>query len=106
MEWWFQQEDSPETTAQWKSFHDEYAKNVQDTSIKCVITGDGSIGKTCLVVTYTMGSFPGEYIPMILGTAESVIEADGKKVSLGLWDTSGRFGFLHHLVRRGHLGSL
>jgi Ras-related C3 botulinum toxin substrate 1 len=62
-------------------------------SIKCVVVGDGSVGKTCLLLTYTTNAFTEDCTVTVFDNFSVNITVDNRLTNLQLWDTAGQEGY-------------
>ena len=58
-------------------------------SIKLVVVGDGSVGKTCILTMFVKNEYSSQYVPTIFDNLNTRIVVNEKIINLGLWDTAG-----------------
>eukprot|EP00005_Dracoamoeba_jomungandri_P011644 CAMPEP_0174264740 /NCGR_PEP_ID=MMETSP0439-20130205/23720_1 /TAXON_ID=0 /ORGANISM="Stereomyxa ramosa, Strain Chinc5" /LENGTH=648 /DNA_ID=CAMNT_0015350787 /DNA_START=28 /DNA_END=1970 /DNA_ORIENTATION=+ len=58
--------------------------------LKMVVIGDGAVGKTSMLMSYTSGTFPTCYVPSSMDNQEVTIDHAGKSYTMHLWDTAGQ----------------
>lgn len=59
-------------------------------NIKCVVVGDGTVGKTCFLMSYCHNQFPLEYVPTIFETDTVQVSVGEENATLLLFDTAGQ----------------
>lgn len=67
--------------------------NITQHLLQCVFVGDGAVGKTSLIISYTTNGYPSEYVPTAIDTYHAVVHVDGQPLTLELCDTPGQDDF-------------
>nr|XP_004494002.1 ras-related protein RABE1c-like [Cicer arietinum] len=63
-----------------------------DYLIKLLLIGDSGVGKSCLLLRFSDGSFTTSFITTIgIDFKIRTIELDGKRIKLQIWDTAGHW---------------
>ena len=55
--------------------------------------GDGAVGKTRLLISYTTNKFPSECVPTVFDNYAVTVMTGGEPCTLGLFDTTGQEGY-------------
>ncbi|KAL3753818.1 ras-related protein RABE1c isoform X1 [Eucalyptus grandis] len=80
-----------------------------DCLIKLLLIGDSGVGKSCLLLRFSDGSFTTSFITTIgIDFKIRTVELDGKRIKLQIWDTAGqeRFRTITTAYYRGAMGIL
>jgi len=59
-------------------------------AIKVALVGDGTVGKTCILMSYVCQSFLEDYVPTMFDNFSVIESVDGELVNVILWDTAGQ----------------
>ncbi len=80
-----------------------------DYLFKVIVVGDGAVGKTAITIRFAEGRFE-EHYKMTIGVdfAIKLIQIEGYKVKLQVWDTGGqeRFSYIRPLYYKGAMAAL
>jgi len=63
---------------------------METEKIKCVIVGDGAVGKTCLLISYSTNKFPNEYVPTVFDNYAVTVQIQDQEYVIQLFDTAGQ----------------
>ncbi|XP_043930130.1 rho-related GTP-binding protein RhoV [Protopterus annectens] len=74
-----------------------------ETQIKCVLVGDGAVGKTSMIISYTTNGYPTDYEPTAFDNFSVIVQVDGAPLRIQLCDTAGQeeFEFLRSFCYPG-----
>lgn len=72
-----------------------YMDCISPQTLKCAIVGNSGVGKTSLLMSYTVEKFPETHAPTIYDKFTTSLTVSGKRIMVVLCDTAGQDDFAH-----------
>ncbi|NP_001012250.1 rho-related GTP-binding protein RhoV [Danio rerio] len=71
----------------------EQDEELLEPAISCMLVGDGAVGKTSMIVSYTTNGYPTDYKQTAFDVFSGQVQVDGTPVRIQLMDTAGQEEF-------------
>ncbi|KAJ8341498.1 hypothetical protein SKAU_G00337890 [Synaphobranchus kaupii] len=65
----------------------------QEPAVSCMLVGDGAVGKTSMIISYTTNGYPTEYKQTAFDVFSGQVQVNGTPVRIQLTDTAGQEEF-------------
>ncbi|XP_030643196.1 rho-related GTP-binding protein RhoV-like [Chanos chanos] len=74
-----------------KTFSIKFSKKMdQEPTIRCMLVGDGAVGKTSMIISYISSGFPSNYYQTAFDVYTGKVRVDGTPLKIQLLDTAGQ----------------
>ncbi|TSR99400.1 Rho-related GTP-binding protein RhoV [Bagarius yarrelli] len=73
--------------------HAHTPESDQEPVIRCMLVGDGAVGKTSMIISYTNNGYPTDYKQTAFDVFSGQVQVDGAPVRIQLMDTAGQEEF-------------
>ncbi|CAL8317874.1 unnamed protein product [Boreogadus saida] len=67
--------------------------DVEPGTVSCMLVGDGAVGKTSMIVSYTSNGYPTEYQQTAFDVFSGQVQVEGAPIKVQLLDTAGQEEF-------------
>ncbi len=62
-------------------------QTMANSNIRAIVVGDGGVGKSCFIISWTAGVFPSGYVPTVFDNRVGDVVVDDESVGVLFWDT-------------------